>query len=261
MEHKEWGYFMEKTTEQCYFEPTAMNISVALVLMLGTIISYVPQYVAIVKAKSSEGLSFLMMAIGLTGGFLIAVNSGILKWSYAVCCLDLNTLGCLKNNLASEQLLASLGCVLVLYILYIKYHPLETTSKVTREQRKKQRRTAIILLIVVAILSVIVSAICGILYYNIQLRNGTVKTIGKALGIAAAICMVVQWTPQIYTTFINKSQGNLSIIMLLLQMPGALMVMFFQAILNGADVSTWLPYAFLFIEQLILVIMLSLIHI
>jgi cystinosin len=253
MEEDAHGFVFAKVTEQCYFEPTAMNISVALVLMLGTIISYVPQYVAIIKAKSSEGLSFLMMAIGLTGGFLIAVNSGVLKWSYAICCLDLNTLGCLKNNLATEQLLASLGCVLVLYILYIKYHPMEPTAKISYEKRKKQKKISIIVLIVVAVLSVIISVICGILYYNIELRNGTVKTIGQVLGVAAAISMVIQWTPQIYTTFVNKSQGNLSILMLLLQMPGALLVMFFQAILNKSDISTWLPYAFLFVEQFILV--------
>lgn len=43
--------------------------------------------------------------------------------------------------------------------------------------------------------------------------------------------------------------------MLLIQMPGALLVMYFQAVMNTADVTTWAPYGFQFLQQLVLVVM------
>jgi len=75
------------------------------------------------------------------------------------------------------------------------------------------------------------------------------------LGLASAILIVLQWAPQIYTTWKLKSQGSLSIMMLLLQIPGALLVIFFQGVVNKADPTTWAPYVFGCIEQIILVAM------
>ena len=42
--------------------------------------------------------------------------------------------------------------------------------------------------------------------------------------------------------------------MLLLQAPGALLVMYFLAILNQQDFTTWGPYLVTFIEQLVLIV-------
>jgi len=105
--------------------------------------------------------------------------------------------------------------------------------------------------------SAILSVICGILYYDVHLRGSILATIAQILGTISSILMIFQWAPQIYTTWKKKSAGALSLLMLLLQMPGALLVMFFQAVLNAADITTWAPYAFLFVEQLILVILIS----
>lgn len=44
-------------------------------------------------------------------------------------------------------------------------------------------------------------------------------------------------------------------VMLWLQMPGNLLVIFFQGILNRSDVSTWAPYFFQFIQQIVLLAM------
>jgi hypothetical protein len=43
--------------------------------------------------------------------------------------------------------------------------------------------------------------------------------------------------------------------MLWLQMPGNLLVIFFQGILNRSDISTWAPYAFQFIQQIGLLVL------
>jgi len=241
--------------ESCYYEPTTINITVAVFLIVGTIISYIPQYVAIIKARSSEGINFLMLAMALSSGFLTAINSGILKWQSVVCCLGLNSAECIKNNLATEQLLSALLCSLVLYALFVVYYDIRPTLSETREVRAKKKRISIITFFGVLVGSIIISAVCGTLYYDVHLRGTILANVAQGLGIASSILITLQWAPQIWTTYKLKDPGSLSIVMLLLQMPGALLVMFFQSILNSADVTTWAPYAFLFIEELILVVM------
>jgi len=247
--------------KQCYFEPSVVNIVVAVFLILGTMCSYIPQYIAIVKAKSSDGINFIMLAIAVTSGFLTAINSGILKWEYVVCCLDLSSSQCIKNNLATEQLISALLCSLVLYILFVVYFRTQPYYHETLESRIRGKRVSIIVFITAIVLSIILAIVCGVLYYDVHLRGTILASIAQALGIISSILMIVQWAPQIYTTYKMRSPGNLSVLMLLLQMPGALLVMFFQAILNSADVTTWAPYAFLFVEQLILVVMCSIFNI
>jgi len=44
--------------------------------------------------------------------------------------------------------------------------------------------------------------------------------------------------------------------MLALQMPGAIVVSFYQGVLNHADFSTWAPYVLTAIQQAILIVML-----
>jgi len=243
--------------KDCYFEPSVINIVVALFLIVGTMMSYIPQYLAIIRAKSSEGISFMMLAIAVESGFLTAINSGILKWENVVCCLDLSSMECLKNNLATEQLMGALVCSLVLYALVIVYYRTEPTPFQSRDARVKMKVLSMAIFAIVIVSSIILSIICGILYYDIKLRGTILSTIAKALGTTSSILMILQWAPQIFTTYRARDPGNLSVLMLLLQMPGALLVMFFQAVLNSADITTWAPYAFLFLEQLILVVMCS----
>jgi len=240
---------------ECYFEPTTTNIVVGVFLILGTISSYIPQYIAIVKSKTSDGINFVMLAIALLSAFLTAINSGVLKWSQVVCCLDLNGVECLKNNLATEQLLAGLFCYVGLYVLFLMYLNTDPTRDETRDQRRRRKTTAIVVLIAIILISVLLATLCGVLYYDAGVEGYAISIMAKVLGGTSSALMIVQWTPQIYTTWKMKSQGALSILMLLIQMPGALLVMFFQAILNSADVTTWAPYAFQFIEQLILTVM------
>ena len=57
--------------------------------------------------------------------------------------------------------------------------------------------------------------------------------------------------PQIYTTWKLKSPGSLSLLMLLLQAPGTIIVVIFY-ILDGANWSIWLPFLANFFTMTIL---------
>jgi len=239
----------------CYSEPSALNLGVALFLVIGTIVSYVPQYIAIIKAGSSEGISFMMLAILMLSSFLTAINSGILKWPHVVCCQHLGPGQCLKNNLATEQLLAGLILTVILYILFLVYFKTEPTGKHSREKRVRNKLIALGTFIAVVTLSILLSVLGGVLYYTLKFTSKVLIGYAQALGTTSSILMVIEWAPQIYTTWKMKSPGSLSVLMLLIQIPGSLLVIYFQAILNAADFTTWAPYFFQCIEQAILVVM------
>jgi len=245
--------------ESCYSEPSILNIVVGIFLIIGTIASYIPQYIVIVSRKSSDGLSFIMIGIALTSSFFTAINAGILNWSNVVCCVDENlTFGrCLKNNLATEQLLIAVICTFTLYVFFLIYFHTEPTSTQSRRQRVRMKRIATVLFCTILFVSTGLAILAALLYYDAGVDSHRIASFAKALGIISAIMILVQWAPQIFTTWRMQTAGSLSISMLLLQVPGSLLVIFFQGILNKADITTWGPYVFGAIEQMILIVMLT----
>jgi len=238
----------------CYSPPSSLNLAVAIFLIVGTVLSYIPQYIAILKVQSSEGLSVFMIAISMLSGFLICINSGILKWPNVTCCDHLSFGHCLKNNLATEQLLSGLACVVVLYVMFLLFYNTEPTDTASRDERMKAKQRSWLIFVVIITVGLSLSILGGILYYQLQFSSKFLQGYAEAVGIASGVCMVVQYTPQIYTTIKLKSAGSLSITMLLMQMPGSLLVIIFQGFLNEASWTTWVPYVFQAIEQLTLVI-------
>jgi len=233
-----------------YEKPSIANISIAAILIFGTIISFIPQYINIIRKRSSEGISFIMLGIALLGNLLTAINAGIFKWEHILCCEN-GFVPCVKNNLATEQLLNAVLCSFVLYVIFLMYSK-AVPSKVVMIRYKR----AIIFFIIVMILSVILSTLAGVLFYNFHQSGETLFMYAMIIGSISSILTIIQWAPQIYTTWKFESPGSLSVIMLLIQMPGSLLVVFFfQAILNKASITTWAPFLFAATEQLILIIM------
>jgi uncharacterized protein with PQ loop repeat len=240
----------------CFTNPSFISIFLACFLMVGTIVSYVPQYVAIIRARSSEGLSFLMLGLSLESSCLTAINSGILWWGSVTCCAEISVGECLLNNLPTEQLTVSLLCYLVLFVLYLFYFRVDPTPNETMHERMRERRKAYLVFAGVLISSIALSVVAGVLYYNLNYSPKTLGYFAMGLGIISAVCMILMWAPQIVETWRRQDQGQLSSIMLLLQLPGALLVVVFQGVVNQASWTTWVPYVFGFIQMFVLLMIL-----
>lgn len=152
------------------------------------------------------------------------------------------------------QLFANVLCLLFIYSAFLWYYPLEPFS-IYRLQRKREYLRAQVLLGLVLVIAIIFSATSVTLYYGLNLSTKTLATWGRAIGILSAIVVIVQWMPQIFTTFQLGSAGSLSVVMLLIQLPGCLLTVFFQAVIGGADFTTWGPYLITSINLTILIIM------
>lgn len=76
----------------------------------------------------------------------------------------------------------------------------------------------------------------------------------KILSYTSSFLVIVQWTPQILVTLINRGAGNFSLVMLIIMIIGAVVnVTFF--IVAGQDFSIWLPYCVSLVQQLILFVL------
>jgi len=181
-----------------------------------------------------------------------------LKWNLVTCCDDLTPMQCVLNNLATEQLLISVLCIFILYILAVIFYPEKSEDKYSKPSRfaiLQTKKAAWIIFFLAQFLGILMSVIAGVLYYNFKFSGTTLQRYANSLGGISSIGMILQWAPQIFTTIKSKSAGNLSLIMLCIQMPGALLVVFFQGFLNHASYTTWGPYIFSALEMAFLIIL------
>lgn len=74
-------------------------------------------------------------------------------------------------------------------------------------------------------------------------RNSQIETWATFLGLTSALLAALQYAPQLVHTYRMKLVGALSIKMMCIQSPGALLMVSSIALRPGTNWSTWLPYA------------------
>jgi len=236
--------------------PSDQNLALGIFLITGITISYIPQYISILKLKSSDGLSFPTLALAFLSGLLTLINTGILNWNPKIMCCNKRTLSdCFAFNLPVLQLCIGPICLFLLYVFFLRFFSFLPNNAQTRTDKVREFRYATIVFIIVIVAAAVLSATAGILYYNVGISSSTMAKYAQACGVMSSIAILFQWLPQIYTVYKLKSPGSLSILMLLIQLPGSILVIYFLAVLNKEDFTTWSAYVITFIQQLILTIM------
>jgi len=302
--------------------------TLGIALTVGTFISFVPQYVAIYKSKSSKGVSPFSVLLANISTLCNAYNILFDQWSTVECChSSYSALECNATLLAQYQVHMAWLCTMIQYIFVLWYYPQqtlmelpsvtceskaiangdeehgngtgtckndkekdyvaqlqvevlepsppslpdagtiasETTNKSNRFSINKNtklyqfisnsyyRDVAIFWIYVV--LNGIIAGGLGLLLVDLHGGNSAVvKHYALALGILAAIGVILQWTPQIYHTWRAKEIGSLSVVMTGVQVPGNFLVVIFQ-FLYHTSVFTWLPALIAGIQQLMLFIL------
>jgi len=242
----------------CYERKATSAIVLAYVLIIGTFVSYVPQWIGIVRAKSSEGLSFVSLSLGLLSGLLTLSNAGILKWQSIICCRlppKLSVAQCLENNLLIQQLSIGPVCLFIIYILFLVYFEHKPALGQTPKEKLKEYFWSLVCLAAALVISIFTCIIAYVLYYGAFITGEEASVYAQVLGIVSSVLTFCMWAPQIFTTWRKSEGGVLSLPMLLLQAPGAGMTVVFQ-ILDGADWTTWAPYGIAGCQQVVLIVML-----
>lgn len=214
-----------------------LGLVLGIGLSLGSVIAYIPQFHLIIKNRSVKGISeptLLIMNIGL---MCLTLNSLIVNWRYFVT-------NDLLKFIPFFQILISWIMVLIYYMIYITYK---------FRDREKRFMSGLYYIITYLLFGIFVFALTLGEKYNGD--PNFFPIFAEVMGYTSAVANGIVWIPQIISLYRAKHTQNLSFGMFIMQTPGNLIIILFQAVIYKQPVSTWITYLFTLIEQTIILIM------
>jgi hypothetical protein len=215
---------------------TVFNVSLIFLIF----ISYLPQYIQIIKTKDVTGISNITVFLGNTLAWMNAVGCALINWNYFECCNVISLWDCNKLIIPVYQIGASSIAWFIFYLLFIKYNTIPNKKEVYIPFG----------IYITSILSVLLVYIS---YYEFQIMYNTILW-GNVFNSIAAGMTLLLWTPQIYT-LVKTKKTNISLIMLALQGPSSIFFFILEYIINKQAVSVALVYLLCGIQQIILFIL------
>jgi len=204
--------------------PKLQLLILSIIIVVGLLISYLPQHYRIIARRTSEGISPYFVLLGVTSATSGFANIVTLPQSQQdiACCKVVGKFECAIGLLGIAQLGVQWFCFAFILVLFLVFFRIDDAnvpeSELSREQPKWQTALMVAWIcllhaVVVFVVSVTVAiAVPGQLGYWANL-----------LGLMAAGLAAVQYLPQIWTTYRLRHVGSLSIPMLLIQTPGGLL--------------------------------------
>lgn len=241
----------------CFEKPTTISIVFGCIIILGTLAAYGAQWVSIIRSKSSEGLSWVTLSLGLCTGMLTAVNGLILNWKSLSCCSfpNVTVASCIEKNLVSQQLIVSALSSFILSLLFLVYFDHRPKSSEEVPKKKREYLLSLVSFFFTVLSIFFIAAVGFILYFGGILNGDGIVFYANALGSTSGFLTVFIWLPQLWTTWSSGSGGSLSLFMLMLQGPGSGATVYFQ-IASNQTWTTWVPYAIAGTQQTMLIAML-----
>ena len=203
-------------------------------------------YYSLIKSKQNKGISETSLLLLNIGSACLAANSFILNWWRFTCYEYCGFWLCTANLLSMIQITVGWIMVCPLYLIFVRYKIKNSDRKIIYD----------IGYVSIYILFVLIMIIVGLVEKLEAYDSRTFFVISaKILGVVSAICSCIVWIPQIVKLIRSKEQGNLSLLMFIMQTPGNAIIIAFQ-ILYDQNWSTWVVYAVTLVEQSIIVIIL-----
>ncbi|KAL2153630.1 hypothetical protein VTH82DRAFT_4785 [Thermothelomyces myriococcoides] len=199
-----------------------VNLIVSIVIVIGILISYLPQHVRIITRGTSEGISPYWVLLGTTSATSAFANILLLPKSRqdVACCKELETFHCIAGLLGIAQLGVQWICftfIFVLFLVFFRYSPAGDTDDEEPDKDQPRWQTALLVASLTLLHGLAVIVITGILS---TVAKEHLPTWANTLGVMAAILAAVQYIPQIWTTYRLKHVGSFSIPMMCIQTPG-----------------------------------------
>lgn len=243
--------------DKCVSKAAVDQILGALLCVAGAC-TYVPQYISLIKSKQSKGISELSLFVLNIGTVALLLNVIILNWSRFACYYSCDFWVCTAYLLPLIQIGVGWLMVLPLYIIFLRFK-IGSKRLAFREDPEQKHWlwyfgyavTYFLFTLIVMMISVIEE------WTRTPVESAKFFAIfGRILGVTSAITSCIVWIPQIVKLIQTKNQGSLSLVMFILQTPGSIVIIIFQAVLFEQNWSTWISYVVLFVQQLTIVIIL-----
>ncbi|KAK4200965.1 hypothetical protein QBC40DRAFT_278922 [Triangularia verruculosa] len=203
---------------------SVVNLIVSIVIVIGMLISYLPQHFRIISRGTSEGISPYFILLGTTSATSAFANILLLPQSRqdVACCKELEAFHCVAGLLGIAQLGVQWICfsfIFVLFLVFFRYNPAHDpdSEELAEVEGQPRWQTALLVASLTLLHGLAVTVITGILS---TLAKDHLAAWANVLGVMAALLAAVQYVPQIWTTYHLKHVGSLSIPMMCIQTPG-----------------------------------------
>ncbi|CAH7666084.1 hypothetical protein PPACK8108_LOCUS405 [Phakopsora pachyrhizi] len=118
------GYLSTRPgSDTCRFQHDLPTMSLSILIVVGMLISYIPQHYRIIKSKSSQGINFWFLLLGSTSSTSSLVNVVTLQWGVMRCCQYLKLGECAESLLGIVQIFLQWACFNLILILSLVYFP------------------------------------------------------------------------------------------------------------------------------------------
>ncbi|KAK3651530.1 hypothetical protein LTR56_005672 [Elasticomyces elasticus] len=245
--------------------PSPLTTALAAVLLFGILLSYLPQHLKILSRRSSEGLSPWWVLLGALSSIAALGNILTLPTSRedVACCKQIGKGECAAALLGVAQIGCQWGCFMFIVMLFLIYfpHPTSTTADLTSSVSSltspatppPKRRDAVIVAVTTTLALLTIGATSLVL---VAAYPHHTQTWANLLGVIAGLLSAVQYVPQIWYTWHLRDVKSLSVITMLIQVPGAFLFAFslWQRV-GWEGWSTWAVYIVTGFLQGILLVM------
>ncbi|KAK5707697.1 hypothetical protein LTR97_000235 [Elasticomyces elasticus] len=257
---------MASTSPRCTHlaHPSPLTTALAAVLLAGILLSYIPQHLKILSRRSSEGLSPWWVLLGALSSIAALGNILTLPTSRedVACCKTIGRGECVAALLGLHNIFAQADGrdSVMLFLIYFP-HPTSTTADLTSPVSSltspatppPKRRDAVIVAITTT-LALLTTGLTSLVL--VAAYPSHTQTWANLLGIIAGLLSAVQYVPQIWYTYHLRDVKSLSVITMLIQVPGAFLFAFslWQRV-GWEGWSTWAVYIVTGFLQGILLVM------
>ncbi|TKA83654.1 hypothetical protein B0A55_00443 [Friedmanniomyces simplex] len=239
------------TTSHCQHlaHPSPFTTALAAVLLLGILVSYLPQHLKILSCRSSEGLSPWWVLLGALSSVAALGNILTLPASRedVGCCKEIGRGECAAALLGVGQIGCQWACFMFIVMLFLIFFPStsttadlsSSTSSLTSSPPPKRRDAVIVATAtVLALLLVGITSVALVAAYPHHTQAWA-----NLLGTVAGLLAAIQYVPQIWYTYRLGDVKSLSVVTMLIQVPGAFLFAFslWQRV-GWEGWSTWAVY-------------------
>ncbi|KAL0946309.1 hypothetical protein HGRIS_012551 [Hohenbuehelia grisea] len=216
-------------------------------LCLGLIISYAPQHFRIIHKGSSEGFSPWFLLLGSTSSASGFLNMVTMQWGIVKCCRVVSAASCMEMTLGVVQVGLQWFLFSMIFVLYMIYYPphlkyvesgpiadtfgLHSLQSSKAPEKREEWRLSVVLSWVTVIHIILISFTSFFLLLTATPSPSPTAPLphqvslwATFLGVSSAILAAIQYAPQIAHTYRHKVVGALSIPMMCIQSPGAVLM-------------------------------------
>lgn len=195
-----------------------LNLALSIFLLVGILVSYIPQHYRIIHRRTSEGISPYFVLLGTTSCTSAFANILVLSRTDVACCKEISAFECFAGLLGITQMGIQWFCFSIMLLLFLIFFPRNAPESEIPIDAQPTWRNAIMVALLCLVHGLVVILVTAVI---LMAKPEHSDEWAAALGVMATILGAIQYLPQIWTTYSQQDVGSLSIPMMVVQTPGS----------------------------------------